>query len=166
MSTSTAKWWSLHEKYYPLIWLFVVVLIALYVQAWRATQIRKADFLAFYASGRLLRAGENPYARDAECQIQGQIRADLCMPNPHAPVLLPLFALISTEDYAASYTRWSVILLLVFSLCAWVAYKLSGSHSCRGMHGPIPTDLHLHHTRKHHTFYPPGGALVGAPIEI
>lgn len=123
----TAKWSLLHEKLSPLIWLFVVVLIALYVQAWFATEIRKTDFLAFYASGRLLRAGENPYARDAQCQIQGQIRPDLCMPNPHAPVLLPLFALISTEDYAASYTRWSVILLVVLSVCALVGYKLSGS---------------------------------------
>jgi len=117
----------LHKKFHPLIWLFVVALIALYVQAWTQTQIRLTDFPAFYASGRLLRAGENPYEREAECRIQGQIRPDLCLPTPHAPVLLPLFAVISTEDFAASYNRWSAILLIMLSLCAWVGYKLSGS---------------------------------------
>lgn len=117
----------MHKKFYPLIWLFVVALIALYVQAWAQTQIRLTDFPAFYASGRLLRAGENPYDRAAECGIQGQIRSDLCMPTPHTPVLLPLFAVISTDNYAASYTRWSAILLLVLGVCAWVGYKLSGN---------------------------------------
>ena len=49
------------------------------------------------------------------------------MPNPHAPVLLPLFAVVSTEDFRASYVRWSVLLVLALAVCAWVAYKLSGS---------------------------------------
>lgn len=111
----------------PVGWLLVVMLVALYVQAWSSTRINVTDFPAFYVSGRLLKSGGDPYSRSEQCQLQARIRSDLCMPNPHAPVLLPLFAVVSTEDFRASYVRWSVILVLVLAVCAWVAYKLSGS---------------------------------------
>src|SRR5262247_3175206 len=60
-SSPTSGTKHLHKKFHPLIWLFVIALIALYVQAWSQTQIRLTDFSAFYASGRLLWVGENPY---------------------------------------------------------------------------------------------------------
>ena len=111
----------------PVGWLLVVMLVALYVQAWSRTRINVTDFPAFYVSGRLLKSGGDPYSRSAQCELQARIRSDLCMPNPHAPVLLPLFAVVSTEDFRASYVRWSVLLVLALAVCAWVAYKLSGS---------------------------------------
>lgn len=111
----------------PVGCLLVVMLVALYVQAWSRTRINVTDFPAFYVAGRLLWSGGDPYSRSAQCELQARIRSDLCMPNPHAPVLLPLFAIVSTEDFRASYVRWSVILVLVLSVCALVAYKLSGS---------------------------------------
>ncbi len=111
----------------PLAYILIMTVIALYAATWRTARSDRADFLAFYSSARLWQSGQNPYDRQAECRFQATIRPDLCMPNPHPPVLLPLFALISSDDYQASFSRWSVLLLFVLAGCVWVAYRFSGS---------------------------------------
>ena len=111
----------------PFPYILIVGLIVLYAATWRTARFDRADFVAFYSSARLWQSGHNPYDREAQCRLQTTIRPDLCMPNPHPPVLLPLFALIASEDYSASYSRWSVLLLIVLAGCIWAAYQISGS---------------------------------------
>ena len=111
----------------PLSYVLIVGLIVLYAATWRNAPFDRADFVAFYSSARLWQSGKNPYDREAECRVQATIRPGLCRPNPHPPVLLPLFALISSEDYRASFSRWSVLLLIVLAGCVWAAYQISGS---------------------------------------
>lgn len=111
----------------PIAYILIVGLLVLYVATWRTARFERADFLAFYSSARLWESRQNPYDREAQCRFQATVRPDLCMPNPHPPVLLPLFALVSTEDYRGSYIRWSVLLLIVLGGCVWAAYQMSGS---------------------------------------
>lgn len=108
----------------PLRYALIAGLVILYALAWTSTQKHLTDFPAFYSSARLWTAGENPYDKDAECRIQAQIRPDLCLANTHSPVLLPLFVLVSSENYTASYNRWSAVLLVVLAVCIWVNYRL------------------------------------------
>src|SRR5215217_409245 len=114
----------------PLFLLLAVGLSILYVQEWRSADITKSDFPVFYATGRLLRRRQNPYSFELGCAEQARIRPDLCMPYPHTSVLLPLFALVSSDDYSASYRRWSLVLVCVLAICVFVAYKLTRSIEC------------------------------------
>jgi len=111
----------------PLAYILIAALVVLYAVTWRTVRADRADFVAFYSSARLWQSGQNPYDRETECRFQATIRPDLCMPNPHPPVVLPLFALISNEDYRGSFTRWSLLLLVVLFGCVWAAYQISGS---------------------------------------
>jgi len=111
----------------PFSYILIVGLLVFYVVTWRTAPFEKADFVGFYASARLWQSGQNPYDREPQCRLQSTIRADLCMPYAHPPVLLPLFALISNEDYRAFYNRWCLVLLIVLAGCAWVAHRISGS---------------------------------------
>jgi hypothetical protein len=110
-----------------LSYLLIVVLVVLYAATWRTARFDRADFLAFYSSARLWQSGQNPYDRETQCRFQATIRSDLCMPNPHPPVLLPLFALVSSDDYRASFSRWSALLLIILAGCVWVASQISQS---------------------------------------
>lgn len=111
----------------PFAYILIVGLLVLYAVTWRTAPFERADFVGFYASARLWQSGQNPYDRENQCRLQATIRPDLCMPYAHPPVLLPLFALISNEDYRASYNRWSLLLLIVLAGCVWVAHQISGS---------------------------------------
>ena len=111
----------------PFAYILIVGLLVFYVATWRTAPFERADFVGFYASARLWQSGQNPYDRETQCRLQATIRPDLCMPYAHPPVLLPLFALISSEDYRASYNRWSLLLLIVLAGCVWVAHQISGS---------------------------------------
>src|SRR6185369_5982682 len=104
----------------PLLLCLVIGLSVFYVQTWRTTRITNTDFPAFYSVGRLLKQGKNPYSLDLGCAEQLKIRPDLCMPYAHTPVLLPLFAVISSDDYSASYRRWSVVLVSILGICIFV----------------------------------------------
>jgi hypothetical protein len=111
----------------PFSYILIVGLLVLYVVTWKTAPFERADFVGFYASARLWQSGQNPYDRETQCRLQATIRPDLCMPYAHPPVLLPLFALISSDDYRASYNRWSLLLLIVVAGCVWVVYQISGS---------------------------------------
>jgi hypothetical protein len=111
----------------PFSYILIVGLLVFYFATWRTAPFERADFVGFYASARLWQSRQNPYDRESQCRLQATIRPDLCMPYAHPPVLLPLFALISNDDYRASYNRWSLLLLIVLAGCVWVAHQISGS---------------------------------------
>jgi hypothetical protein len=115
-----------HLKHERLFSLFILVgLIIFYFTIWRSVRSELTDFPPFYAAARLLQSGENPYNVENQCRVQGEVRSDLCMPFNHTPVLLPLIASITNQDYVASYKRWSLILLIVVALSFIPAYYLS-----------------------------------------
>lgn len=111
----------------PIRISLIALLVIIYVLAWRSARPEMSDFPAFYTSARLWKFGQNPYDRAAECAEQLKIRSDLCLPNPHPPILMPLFALVSNDDYVSSFNRWAIILIFVLGLSCWIAYRLTNN---------------------------------------
>ena len=107
--------------------IIFVGLASSYFVTWRSVRKNLTDFVPMYASARLFQANETVYNIAAQCREQSKVRSDLCMPFNHPPLLLPLISLVSTEDYAASYRRWSLILSVLLLFCLIPAYLLSRS---------------------------------------
>ena len=115
-----------HLKHERIFSLFILVgLIIFYFMIWRSVRSELTDFPPLYAAARLLQSGENPYSVENQCRVQNEVRSDLCMPFNHTPVLLPLIASITNQDYVASYKRWGLILFIVVALSFVPAYYLS-----------------------------------------
>jgi hypothetical protein len=88
------------------------------------------DFLGFYSSGRVARAGElgRLYDVDAQYAIQRAVNGpdfspDFTSLSQHPPILAPLLAAIAGDDYVTAYIRWTVVLILVLIGCATVVAK-------------------------------------------
>jgi len=108
---------------------FAVVLVAaqvtLYAVAWQSVKPKESDFPAFYSAARIWQKGGNPYNLQTQCAEEIPIRGEPCLPFAHPPVLLPLVALVSNDDFESSYHRWGLILLVVLPLCVAPFYQLS-----------------------------------------
>lgn len=109
----------------PLAIAFIVLQIVLYAAAWRTVLPKESDFPAFYSAARTWQNRGNPYDLEQQCGRQIPIRGEPCLPFAHPPILLPLISLISTDDFVASYYRWTIVLLIVALICVLPLYKIS-----------------------------------------
>ena len=109
----------------PLAVIFIVLQIVLYAAAWRTVLPKETDFPAFYSAARLWEQGTNPYDLEKQCAAQIPIRGVPCLPFAHPPVLLPLLSTVSSDNFAGSYYRWTIVLLVVVVACVFPFYKIS-----------------------------------------
>lgn len=82
-----------------------------------------ADFIAFYAAGRLARTEGLDHVYDPALQqaVQEQEVGFRLAPGQvllynHVPYLVPLVMALSDGDYAASFLRWALTLLAIFTM--------------------------------------------------
>jgi len=109
----------------PLAIAFILVQIVLYAAAWRTVLPKESDFPAFYAAARIWHDGGNPYDLQQQCSKQIPIRGEPCLPFAHTPLLLPLLSILSSDDFVASYYRWTTVLLVVVLICLFPLYQLA-----------------------------------------
>jgi hypothetical protein len=88
-----------------------------------------SDFPAFYAAARIWERGEQPYSLENQCREQIPFNRAECLPLAHPPVLLPLISSLATDDFVASYWRWTALSFCVLLLCLIPLYKLMGPTS-------------------------------------
>jgi hypothetical protein len=107
---------------YALLWLRMV--------ASRSEQTG-ADFIAFYAAGRVAQTAGMGKVYDAGLQqaIQQEEVGFLLAPGQvllynHAPYLIPLLGLIVDGNYIASFSRWVILLIIFFVTSAGVMARL------------------------------------------
>src|SRR6266542_807621 len=105
--------------------LLLVAQVTLYAVAWQTVKPEESDFPAFYSAARIWQRGENPYDLQKQCSEEVHIRGVPCLPFAHPPVLLPLVALISNDNFASSYHRWVLLLLIILVVCLIPLYQLS-----------------------------------------
>lgn len=109
-----------------LAFLLISGQIALYVFMWFRllgdSSLKTMDFVSFYGTGRLIRAGEYEkiYDFESEAVVQHQVVGG-DYDNPlifnHPPHVTPLLALIASDDYVNAYVYWSALRLLVLAAC-------------------------------------------------
>ena len=104
---------------------FLLLQFVLYAAAVKTVPPNGSDFPAFYSAARLWQQGTNPYDLEKQCDLQLPIRGVPCLPFAHPPVLLPVIALVSSDDFVSSYYRWLVVLVFVAFACVIPLYKLS-----------------------------------------
>ena len=105
--------------------VFILVQIVLYIGAWRTVSPKESDFPAFYSAARIWHEGGNPYDLEQQCARQIPIRGEPCLPFAHTPVMLPLLSLLASDDFLASYYRWTTLLLVVVLICLFPLYQLA-----------------------------------------
>jgi len=84
------------------------------------------DSASYYAVAQLWKRNENPYSLEKQCLVESKIIGNTCVPFGHPPILLPLLALVSNNDFEASYWRWTAILCSALLVTAFPLYWLSG----------------------------------------
>ena len=109
-----------------LAFLLISGQITLYVFMWFRllgdSSLKTMDFVSFYGTGRLIRAGEYEkiYDFESEAVVQHQVVGG-DYDNPlifnHPPHVTPLLALIASDDYVNAYVYWSALRLLVLAAC-------------------------------------------------
>lgn len=116
------------QKKYLVKTLFIALIsiqIFLYAFMWfrllNDPSIKTMDFISFYTTGRLIRAGEyhQIYNLDAQTLVQNQVTVTDSSPLifAHPPHLIPLLALIANDNYVSAYVSWTVLSLLVLLIC-------------------------------------------------
>lgn len=98
---------------YPLLWLKMLA---------DPTQHTGADFIAFYAAGRIANQEGPSQAYDLNLQkkyqegvVQREIELQETFPYIHPPFVIPLAQITSNADYLKSFQRWAVLMLLIFA---------------------------------------------------
>jgi hypothetical protein len=111
---------------YSMLWLRMIT---------TPVEYTGADFIAFYAAGRIAQA-EGPahiYEPDRQQVIEQELVGFELVPGQvllfnHLPYFVPILQLIVDENYVLSFDRWDLILLVVLILNATLlAYLLSRS---------------------------------------
>ena len=127
---------------YPVLWLRVMT---------DPAQRTAADFLPFYAAGRIAltqglsmvydwesqRQAENDILDETIRQIlvsRGQplnpqnssppIQASEVNPFPHPPFIVPLLMLLALLNYLPAFVVWSVLMSIIFLICAIMLVRL------------------------------------------
>jgi glycosyl transferase family 87 len=85
------------------------------------------DFMAFYAAGRVAQANGLPatYTIKLQQNIQQEVLGfpladgQVLLYN-HLPYLVPVLAALVNQDYAGSFIRWDILLLLTYIGSIWV----------------------------------------------
>ncbi len=113
----------------PLTYLALAVALLLfgcYFARWARNDPRPADYSAFWAAGILYREGRPAYDLESQCREKARFGGSQCMAFNHPPVLLPVMALTASDDYFASYRRWSAFLWALVLVCLLPLYGLTG----------------------------------------
>lgn len=108
---------------------------ALYKQIWvqlpEQLTFHKIDYIIYNTAGRIINQGNSKDLYNFKVQEVTQrqispsdIKNGQLLPFNHPPLLIPLLALITTDDYYLSYLRWDLILWLLIGLCCWILIKL------------------------------------------
>jgi len=114
--------------------VLVVVYVVLWVQMLASPAQRTgADFIAFYAAGRVAeKAGAgrvyDPALQQAVQQDQvgfTLVPGQVLLYN-HAPYLIPLLELVADGNYVTSFQRWALLLLALYAISIWVLADLAG----------------------------------------
>jgi hypothetical protein len=84
--------------------------------------LKTMDFVSFYGTGRLIRAGEYEkiYDFESEAVVQRQVfGADkkTILIFAHPPHITPLLAVIASEDYILAYIYWTALRLCFAFVC-------------------------------------------------
>jgi hypothetical protein len=108
--------------------------LALYVTVWLSfagsSVAKRSDFMIYYAAGRLPLS--DLYDIDAQRELETRVAGSPLpvkggvLPFNHTPVFVPLLHLLVTDDYAASYLRWTALLWLVALGCALLIFRMTG----------------------------------------
>ncbi|GAB4544319.1 MAG: hypothetical protein Fur002_17400 [Anaerolineales bacterium] len=98
---------------YPLLWMKMLA---------DPAQRTGADFIAFYAAGRIVNDEGAARAYDLALQKKYEREAlgadfEFSETNPfvHPPFVLPLVQLAVTENYIASFQRWALLMIAFFA---------------------------------------------------
>jgi len=115
----------------------LAVLVIVYAVLWLemiASPVERtgADFIAFYAAGRVAENAGAARVYDPALQQaveQDQVGFDL-VPGQvllynHAPYLIPLLELVIDGNYVASFQRWALLLLALYAISTWVLADLA-----------------------------------------
>jgi len=141
------------------VFLWIIALAIIYSSLWIKTirdpeEPKAADFIHFYAAGRI--AQEHGYTSiyDLKLQrvVQNQVKGidtDLILIYNHLPYFVPVLAWIVDDNYAASFSRWVLILLCVYLVATY--YLIQSLYKDE----PLSTRLLL-----------AGGALTFMPLFI
>ena len=89
-----------------------------------------ADFIAFYAAGRISLTGQfiEVYVPQAQQVVEQSVlgfpilAADL-NPFVHPPFILPVLALIAILPYVGAFSAWALLLLVLYSIAALVLIR-------------------------------------------
>ena len=106
----------------PAVVVFVQVF--LYGVSFYYAEKRSSDFPIYYVAARRWEHGENPYDLQKQCEAESEFIAR-CVPMVHPPFVLPLIALVSTDNYDASVWRWTAVITIVLALSIIPLYSLS-----------------------------------------
>lgn len=116
----------------------LAVLVVVYGVLWlqmlaSPAQRTGADFIAFYAAGRV--AEQDGAARVYDPALQQAVQQDqvgfalapgqVLLYN-HAPYLIPLLELVVDGNYVASFQRWALLLLALYAISIGVLADLAG----------------------------------------
>jgi hypothetical protein len=108
------------------LWLVIAAQLFIFGQFWYGADKTTTDFPAFHATALVWKAGEQPFDLENQCRIEKQINpAQPCLPFAHPPILLPLMALASDQNYVASYWRWTTVTGFLLCVCLLPLYFLS-----------------------------------------
>ncbi|MEI7644783.1 MAG: glycosyltransferase family 87 protein [Chloroflexales bacterium] len=112
---------------WPIVLAVTLVSCGFYALIWSVMltdpQLHGIDFISFYTAGRL--AQTLPLSQLYDLDLQRAVQVPIIgpdfvqgglLPFMHPPFLAPLFGLIVSDDYRASYVRW--VLLLIFLVAA------------------------------------------------
>jgi len=114
-----------HKSFF--LWFVIAAQFYVYGHFWYRADTTTTDFPAFHAVGLLWKSGAQPYNLENQCRVEKEVNpAQPCLPFAHPPILLPLLALASDDNYVASYWRWTFFTTIVLFLCFIPFYRLSG----------------------------------------
>src|SRR5688572_19044554 len=106
--------------------IVAVCALALFVYSWSLFDSRRSDFSSLWSAALAWEQGAQPYSVEAQCERQQSVRQNACLIFAHPPLILPVISAVSTVNYQASYTRWSILLVFVLAACFWLLRKISG----------------------------------------
>jgi len=128
----------LKQNKYLIIFIIVGLTIQLFWEGllWSNVIIhpktsRPTDFSIFYTAGRLANAGQYTHLYDIQAQLRVQglllnlsLRPDELLPYNHPPLLVPILQIVCTPDYLASYWRWTLVMVCLLGVTAYLIDKL------------------------------------------
>jgi len=114
---------------YPLLWLKMLA---------DPVQYTGADFIAFYAAGRIADNEGAAQAYDLNLQkkyqeqvVMREIESRETFPYNHLPFVIPLAQIVTTPAYLASFQRWALLMVFIFAMSVPFLMALTGDFLSR-----------------------------------